>query len=119
MAEQDNSPERLPRIDLALTDHEDLILMEDYLLVTDVKDDTPEGDGHSVSVEVRAENRYRSPGEQYWRSLRYQCLPEDAPRARDMIRVLVLKIDERSSPAKYAAPTTTGAPTEVTPTPSE
>lgn len=103
MAKEESTPEPLKRIDLNLTDHEDLILMEDYLLVTDVKDSTV---GVTIAgVEVRAENRYRSPGELYNRSLRYQCLPEDAPRTRDVIRVLVLKIDDRASPAKYAADT--------------
>lgn len=87
------------RVDLDLTDKENLIIMEDYLLVTEVKDDTP-ADASVVGVEVRAENRYRTPGELFGRSLRYQCLPEEAPRARDVIRILVLRLDDSLPPVE-------------------
>lgn len=90
------------RVDLDLTDKENLILMEEYLLVTEVKDSTPD-DAPIVGVEVRAENRYRGLGEPFWRSLRYQCLPEDAPRARDVIRILVLRVGDSPPPGETTA----------------
>lgn len=61
------------------------LLFDDYLRVEDVRVNL---DGGGNTVEVRAETL--PDGVTHWKSLRYHCLPEDAPRAHDVVRVVVV-----------------------------
>ncbi len=67
-----------------ITNPED-ILIDDYLRIENVHVNP---DQAGVTVEVRAETPPDGPS--LWKSLRYHCFPYRAPRAYDVVRVIVV-----------------------------
>jgi hypothetical protein len=92
MAEQEQDPHRT-RLILRDSTGNDIhvpaagILIDCYLEVESVRAGPDTGDFEGV--EVRATNL---PDDVHWRSLRYHAPTRRAPRARDMLRIIVLAL---------------------------